>query len=188
MRPQFRTCSPFCFSCKLSNPLYFYLFYFFPLSSSLIPLCLPPHSLYFCVGSPSQRDGLQQPAVHPDFQAFPHLHPYQSRPQQQAEGTLTSPPLLTFHLVACCLFVFYLFFCSLVWVYKSNCAPLALRRISTCPYLWMMMILLVNQCRLLAPAATLPSSFIFFFLWDQIHRSFIPLLLSTFTHSATCLA
>lgn len=145
-------------------------------------------TLYFCVGSPSQRDGLQQPAVHPDFQAFPHLHPYQSRPQQQAEGTLTSPPLLTFHLVACCLFVFYLFFCSLVWVYKSNCAPLDLRRISTCPYLWMMMILLVNQCRLLAPAATLPSSFIFFFLWDQIHRSFIPLLLSTFTHSATCLA
>lgn len=127
-------------------------------------------TLYFCVGSPSQRDGLQQPAVHPDFQAFPHLHPYQSRPQQQAEGTLTSPPLLTFHLVACCLFVFYLFFCSLVWVYKSNCAPLDLRRISTCPYLWMMMILLVNQCRLLAPAATLPSSFIFFSLRSDTQK------------------
>lgn len=162
MRPQFRTCSPFCFSCKLSNPLYFYLFYFFPLSSSLIPLCLPPHSLLLrWLSQPTGRaPAASCPPRFPSIPPPPPL-PVQASTTSRRYPNLSSSPDLS----SCCLLSFlcfiYLFFCSLVWVYKSNCAPLDLRRISTCPYLWMMMILLVNQCRLLAPAATLPSSFFF---------------------------
>ncbi len=114
------------------------------------PLSLPLSlfSLLCCVGSLSQRDGLQQPALHPDFQAFPHLHPQQSRPQQQAEGTRTSLPLLTCHLF--CPFAskssFFFFFDQTVnsHVFLLLCV----RRISTCPYLWMMMTLSANRCRL----------------------------------------
>lgn len=171
MRPQFRTCSPFCFSCKLSNPLYFYLFYFFPLSSSLLPLCLPPHSLLLrWLSQPTGRaPAASCPPRFPSIPPPPPL-PVQASTTSRRYPNLSSSPDLS----SCCLLSFlcfiYLFFCSLVWVYKSNCAPLDLRRISTCPYLWMMMILLVNQCRLLAPAATLPSSFIFFSLRSDTQK------------------
>ena len=103
MRPRFR--NDFFSRAKkrgytLSNPHYCLpLFLLFHSSSPPLPSPLLSSPLL------SQRDGLQQPALHPDFQAFPHLHPKQSRPQQQAEGTLTSIP--SPHLVS----LFPFFFC-----------------------------------------------------------------------------
>lgn len=96
-----------------TNPHYCLLL--FP--SSLIP---PSFPLFCSVGSISQWDRLQQPALHPDFQAFPHLHPYQSRPQQQAEGTLTSLALLA-------LFSVFSWSCWALNSEFTRCPPLCLQ-------------------------------------------------------------
>lgn len=162
MRPQFRTCSPFCFSCKLSNPLCLPLLLLSPLLLPHPSLSSSPLSLLLCwLSQPTgQAPAASCPPRFPSIPPPPPL-PVQASTTSRRYPNLSSSPDLS----SCCLlsFLCFYFFCSLVWVYKSNCAPLDLRRISTCPYLWMMMILLVNQCRLLAPAATLPSSFIIFF-------------------------
>lgn len=54
---------------------------------SLFLSSLPPSNPSTHFGLLSQWDRLQQPALHPHFQALPHLHPKQPRPEQQAEGS-----------------------------------------------------------------------------------------------------
>lgn len=99
-------------------------------TSSFFSLIPPFYPSPLCGLSLSQRDGLQQPA----------LHPQQSSPRQQAEGTLSSLPLLA--PSSLCLFRFLLLAVNLHT--PSSCVC----RISTCPYLWMMRTLSANRCRL----------------------------------------
>lgn len=132
-----------------------FLFFF---SSPLVLLLLCP--LYF-VSSFSQWDGLQQPDVHPHFQALPHLHPHQSRSHQQAEGLLFTNTKL--FLSVCPVIYFLTFF------FPS--------RICTCPYPWMMKIPRVNPCRFSSCCSTASSlwpNFEVLYQHSQCHLPVVP--------------